>query len=228
MLGSVKPACSSRVIVPRSPEERSPRPRGPDWFSPTGGSCRRAALTAAEMWESCQRISSLTAFVRFEVARPAALAAYAAALRACAPICGMALACPAARAAAAAAGSPTSRAAPPFSKRRRISSATPSSPRAKARVRAIASRGRLSPGACASNSPSTRSAQSAAQAATTRRSASLSVCGDLIPGSCHVFRRSGPESARSGLVAGLPGCSGWLESRSAVASRSVARPEGSV
>jgi len=60
-------------------------------------------------------------------------------------------------------------------------------------VRAIASRGRLSPGASVSNRPNTRSAQSAAQVDTTRRSASLSVCGDLTPGSCHAFRRLGPE-----------------------------------
>ena len=72
--------------------------------------------------------------------------------------------------------------APPPMKRRRISSATPSSPRAKERVRAMESRGRLSPGASASKSPSTRSAQSAAHAATIRRSASLSVCGELTLG----------------------------------------------
>ena len=44
----------------------------------------------------------------------------------------------------------------------------------------MASRGRLSPGASASNNPSTRSAQSAAHTATIRRSASLSVCGEPI------------------------------------------------
>jgi hypothetical protein len=59
----------------------------------------------------------------------------------------------------------------------RISWATSSSPRAKARVRAMASRGPGSPGASASKTSSTRSAQSAAHAATIRRSASLSVCG---------------------------------------------------
>jgi hypothetical protein len=46
----------------------------------------------------------------------------------------------------------------------------PSSPRARARSLAMASRGRLSPGASASNNPSTRSAQSAAHTATIRRS----------------------------------------------------------
>src|SRR5215217_2624652 len=113
-------------------------------------------------------------------ARPAALAAYAAAPKACAPMWATAAACPAARAAAAAAGALTSRAAPPPTNRRRISSATSSSPRAKARVRAIASRGRRSSGASASNNHSTRSAQSAAHAATIRRSPSLSVCRERI------------------------------------------------
>lgn len=164
------------MIVPRRPEARSPGPRGPDEFSPTGGSCRRAALTAADIRPSCQRISSLTASGRSGAASAAALAAYAAAPSACAPIWGMAAACPAARAAAAAAGDLTSRAAPPAMNRRRICSATPNSPRANARVRAIASRGRLSSGASASKSSSTRSAQSAAHAATIRRSDSLSVC----------------------------------------------------
>src|SRR5690606_40313320 len=42
-------------------------------------------------------------------------------------------------------------------------------------------RGRSSPGASASNSSSTRSAQSAAHPATSRRSLSLRVCGDATP-----------------------------------------------
>ena len=42
----------------------------------------------------------------------------------------------------------------------------------------MSARGRPSSGAAASKSPSTRSAQSAAQAATRRRSASVSACGD--------------------------------------------------
>jgi hypothetical protein len=90
----------------------------------------------------------------------------------------MAAACPAALAAAADAGLATSRAAAPPTKRRRIASATSNSPRAKARVRAMASPGRLSPGASASNNHSTRCAQSAAHPATIRLSASLSVCGE--------------------------------------------------
>jgi hypothetical protein len=36
------------MILPRRPDARSPGPRGPDAFSPTGGSCLRAALAAAE------------------------------------------------------------------------------------------------------------------------------------------------------------------------------------
>jgi hypothetical protein len=171
------------MIVPTRPDARSPGPSGPEEFSPTGGSCRKAVLAAADMWRSCQLISSRTASSRSGAASAAALAAYAAAPRACAPICGTAAACPAARAAAVAASVRTSRAAAWPMKRRRISSAAPSSPCAKARVRAIASRGRLSPGASASNSPSTRSAQSAAHAATIRRSASLSVCGEPTAGS---------------------------------------------
>ena len=62
-------------------------------------------------------------------------------------------------------------------KRRRISPAVSSSPREYARVWAMPSLGRLSAGASASNMANTRSAQSAAQAATIRRFASLSVCG---------------------------------------------------
>src|SRR5450755_3611818 len=37
------------MIVPRTPDARSPGPRGPDEFSPTGGSCRRPALAAADI-----------------------------------------------------------------------------------------------------------------------------------------------------------------------------------
>jgi hypothetical protein len=59
-------------------------------------------------------------------------------------------------------------------------SAVLNSPRAYARVRAIRARGRSSSAASASNKYRTRSAQSAAQAATRRRSASLSVCGDPV------------------------------------------------
>jgi hypothetical protein len=166
------------MTVPRRPDARRPGPSGPDRFSPTGGSCRRAVLTSTDILPSCQRISSLTASGRSVAARPTALAAYAAAPRACAPMWGIAAACPAARAAAAAAALLTSRAAAPPANRRWISFATSSSPRPKARVRAIASRGLGSPGASASKTASTRSAQSAAHRATIRRSASLSVCGE--------------------------------------------------
>ena len=74
------------MTVPRRPDARSPGPRGPDEFSPTGGNCRSAALAAVDIRPSCQRISSLTADRRSGAASPAALAAYAAAPRACAPI----------------------------------------------------------------------------------------------------------------------------------------------
>ena len=166
------------MIVPSTPDASRPGPSGPDRFSPTGGSCRRAVRASADTLLSCHSISSLTGSGRSGAASPTAFAAYAAAPRACAPMCTTAAACPAALAAAAAAGLPASRAEPPPTNRRRISSATSSSPRLKARVRAIASRGRVSAGASASNSPSTRSAQSAAHTATIRRSASLSVCGE--------------------------------------------------
>ena len=169
------------MIVPSRPDASSPGPSGPDLFSPTGGSCRSAALLNADIWLSCHWISSATACGPSGAASPAALAAYAAAPSACAPMWGMAAACPAALAAATAGGAATSRAAAPPRKRRRISSETSSSPRAKARARAMASRGRLSPGASASNNHSTRCAQSAAHPATIRLSASLSVCAEPTP-----------------------------------------------
>jgi hypothetical protein len=173
-----RPAWRSRMILPSWPDARNPGPRGPDRFSPIGGRARRAVRTSVDMWVSCQRTSSLTTSARSGSARPAAWTAYAAAPNACAPMWQMATAWPAAREAAAAAGAFTSPAATPPTNRRRISSAVFSSPRANARVRAMAPRGRSSFGASASNTPRTRSAQSAAHAATTRRSASLSVCGD--------------------------------------------------
>jgi hypothetical protein len=182
-----RPAWRSRMIVPRMPEARRPGPSGPDRFSPTGGSFRSAARTSSDMLASCRSISSLSASGRSGAASPVALAAYAAAPRAWAPMCGIAEACPAARAAAAAAG-PMPCTAPRPAKRRRIWSATSSSPRTKARVRAIVSCGRLSPGASASKNGSTRSAQSAAHAATIRRSASLSVCGEPTRGFCRLQR----------------------------------------
>jgi hypothetical protein len=82
------------MIVPRRPDARRPGPSGPDGFSPTGGSRRRAALVAADIRPSCQQISSLTASGRSGAASPAALAAYAAAPRACAPIWGVLAAWP--------------------------------------------------------------------------------------------------------------------------------------
>jgi hypothetical protein len=85
--GSARPACRSRMIVPSRPDARSPGPSGPDESVPTGGSCRSAASTAGDRWRSCQRISSLTTSGRSGAARLAASAAYAAAPRACAPMC---------------------------------------------------------------------------------------------------------------------------------------------
>ena len=85
---------------------------------------------------------------------------------------------PDARAAAAAAGDLASPGPIPPSKRLLIPCEVLSSPKANARARTTRLRGRSSPGASASKSPRTRSAQSAAHAATRRRSASLNVCGD--------------------------------------------------
>jgi hypothetical protein len=46
------------MIVPSGPDARSPDPRGPDEFSPTGGRVLRADWTSAVMWASRHRISS--------------------------------------------------------------------------------------------------------------------------------------------------------------------------
>ncbi len=56
-----RPAWRSRTILPRRPDARGPGPSGPDGFSPTCGSCRKAVLTSTDMLLSCQWISSLTA-----------------------------------------------------------------------------------------------------------------------------------------------------------------------
>ena len=84
-----------------------------------------------------------------------------------------------------------------------------SSPRAKARVRAIPSRGRRFPVASASNNPSTHSAQSTAQAATIRRSASISVCGEItlefsLADSSVLKERSSQRLARSIACSATP------------------------
>jgi hypothetical protein len=81
-----KPAWRSRMIVQSTPDASSPGPSGPDRFSPTGGSCRSADLVAADTRLSCHWISSVTASARSGAASPAALAAYAAAPTACAPM----------------------------------------------------------------------------------------------------------------------------------------------
>src|SRR3546814_8040303 len=79
---------------------------------------------------------------------------------------------PAALAASAAAADLASWYALPPPNLRRISEAVSSSPRANARVRAIAARGRSSSGHSASNKGRTRSAHTAAHSATNRRSRS--------------------------------------------------------
>lgn len=61
------------MIVPRRPDARRPGPSGPDRFSPTGGSCRRAVLASKHILLSCQSISSLTASGRSGAASPMAL-----------------------------------------------------------------------------------------------------------------------------------------------------------
>ena len=80
------------MIAPSWPDARSPGPRGPDRFFPTGGRARRATRTSAVMWLSCQRISWSTTSGRLGAARLAALTAYAAAASAWAPIWQMAAA----------------------------------------------------------------------------------------------------------------------------------------
>ena len=48
------------MIVPRRADARSPGPSGPEEFSPTRGSCRRATLVTGDIRSNCQRISSST------------------------------------------------------------------------------------------------------------------------------------------------------------------------
>jgi hypothetical protein len=169
------------MIAPRSPDARSPRPRGPAAFSPTSGSSRRAALTAADMRSSCQRTSSVTACARSGAARPAAFAAYAAAPRAWAPHmrdgCGLP-------------GRSSCRRGCRSAYLGRRDATCEAAANSLCDVKLVAcERPRPGnqitrtaiPGAAASKIGNTRSAQSAAHAATARRSASLSVCGDRTP-----------------------------------------------
>ena len=65
------------------------------------------------------------------------------------------------------------------------------------RVRAMASRGRLSAGASVSNKPMTHSAKCAAHAATSQRSGSLSDCGEAMPAAFHAAGTSMPQAAGS-------------------------------
>lgn len=96
-------------------------------------------------------------------------------------MCATPAAWPADHAAAFPAGEVADCAARPATKRRRISPAASNSPRENARARAIPSRGRSSSGASASKRGRTLSAQSAAHAATRRRSSSDNDCGESMP-----------------------------------------------
>jgi hypothetical protein len=171
------PACRPRMVVPWRPDASSPGPRGRrnphrgagavvgrPRRAPTGGLVANGSLG---QWRRVGRARPDPLPWRRTPRHP----------RACAPTWATAAACPAARAAAAAAGVLTPRGDPPRTNRRRISSATSTSPRARARVRAIAARGRRS----SELPPRTpRAPQSAAHAATIRRSPSPSVCGERI------------------------------------------------
>ena len=195
-----RPAWRSRICAKETRCEKAWAQRtGPiltDWRS-----CRRAVLASTDMRVSCQWISSLTASGPVRGHQSHGLGGVRRGaegmrthVRDC---CGL----PCRSGGSGRCGALTSRAAAPPANRRRISSAMSSSPRPKARVRAMASRGRVSPGASASNSPSTRSAQSAAHTATIRRSTSLSACGEptpqMLPGSPTSARRpaTGPRRA---------------------------------
>jgi hypothetical protein len=173
-----RPAWRSRMIVPRTPDASSPGPRAQTH------SHRRAAAAAGRFSPPATRGEAASGFPRGQrlagpgrPAQPPWRHTRRRRGRARPYVGWLRLARPLGRRPHAA-GALTSRAAAPLMKRRRISSATLGSPRAKARSRAMASRGRLSPRAAASKTPGTSSAQSAAHTATTRRSASLSVCGD--------------------------------------------------
>jgi hypothetical protein len=102
------------MFSPRTPEESSPEPSGPDESSPRSGSCRSAIFTASLMFSTYHAISA--APPPSGVANWAALAAYAAAPRACAPLCATPDAWPAAQAAALPAGEVAALAARPATK----------------------------------------------------------------------------------------------------------------
>ena len=163
------------MIIPIWPDASRPGPSGPDRFSPSERSDLSAARASGVACASCHRISSSMVSGSCGLASIVARMAYAAAPRVCAPIWQTAEAWPAALAAATAAGVIPSRLALPPPKRRRISESIAASPRENALVRAIAARGLSSLGFSDSNKFRTRSAQSAAQLASRRRSDAVNV-----------------------------------------------------
>jgi len=68
--GSAKLARRSRMIVPRRPDADSPGGRGPDAFSPTGGSCRYSSTPVAVIpeWRALGNTSSNTIRGEHEIA----------------------------------------------------------------------------------------------------------------------------------------------------------------
>jgi len=164
------------MIAPRTPDARSPGPRGPDAFSPTGGSRRRAVLAAADIRPSCQPISSRTASGRSGAASPAALAAYAAHPEHARPNDGRS------RPARLIGRRPPPRERSPHERRHvQRNGVGPLRRQARHAQTPVAVRwhhGAAIPRSLRLKHPSTRPAQSAAHTATIRRSASLSVCGE--------------------------------------------------
>lgn len=63
------------MIVPIRPDERSPGPRGPERFWPTGGKGSQGRPDLVDMWVSCPRTSSSAASGRSGAARLTALTA---------------------------------------------------------------------------------------------------------------------------------------------------------
>ena len=147
------------MIVPRSPDARRPGPSGPDRSSPTGGSFRRAALASKEALQQLPLNLLTNRLWTIRGGQPHSLGgvrrraqAMGAHVRDCCSLprrSGGRGRCRGARLTCGACACETGGRSP---------RATSSSPRPNAGVRAMASRGRVSPGACTSNSPSTRSA----------------------------------------------------------------------
>lgn len=181
------------MTVPRTPLARSPGPSGPAELSPRAGNRRSAERTSALICSSCQRISSSSAPGRSGARQPRRLRRVGRSsqrVRAhvgdAGGLCSSSRGCHRGWIVHVPCG-PAGHETPA------ISPAVSSSPRENARARAMASRGRSSSGAIASNKPRTRVARSAAHPATIRRSASTSVCGEPIRPPCHTHaNRSSP------------------------------------